>query len=430
MKFIIQIFLAIILTAFLTEGMTAQIKAVNDKGEKIILYPDGSWEYDTEESKIKDGSDKATQAAVFKIELAKAKKDASATLNQIRIELEDAKMSERIAKQELEEYESKIQMARKAGQFPKTRSEEVSHNAKLKRLKSTLKDAKDLRKDVEKREKSYKKLLSLDGQPFMTQYNKLENQRIALAQKAEKETDPKKSPSLKDRITSMTKKDEKEIDADAAKADFKKQLEKIKAGKDVDYSQNLEEAKRRSAELSRLQGTEFAGNYDTPCEMAFDDVDLFNGKRKRGTKKRVLFTFVDEQVEAIVKGKDFMVCEGFLSLVDEKEYILALTFTLSSSEAPEEYGELEKGSKILVKLMDGSTVTLRNRATDSGEVNQVANTTVYKGFYGLDKSAIRLLRESEVDRLRVVWGLGYEDYEVYELDFFIDQIACLKNSTK
>ena len=44
-----NILLTLVFFCFVQVNSTfSQIKAVNDKGEKILVYPDGSWEYDRE----------------------------------------------------------------------------------------------------------------------------------------------------------------------------------------------------------------------------------------------------------------------------------------------------------------------------------------------------------------------------------------------
>ena len=35
--------------------------------------------------------------------------------------------------------------------------------------------------------------------------------------------------------------------------------------------------------------------------------------------------------------------------------------------------------------------------------------------------------KSELDKMRIVWSTGYEDYDIHEVDFFMDQIRCLND---
>ena len=45
----------------------------------------------------------------------------------------------------------------------------------------------------------------------------------------------------------------------------------------------------------------------------------------------------------------------------------------------------------------------------------------------MDKSVQREALKSELDKMRVVWRTGYEDYQIYHVDFLINQINCLNN---
>ncbi|MEM8909240.1 MAG: hypothetical protein AAGD05_15445, partial [Bacteroidota bacterium] len=90
-----------------------------------------------------------------------------------------------------------------------------------------------------------------------------------------------------------------------------------------------------------------------------------------------------------------------------------------------EFGVLEKGSILSVKLLNGDAVKLFNTKTSTGTVSKLNKTTVYRGQYLISSDQQKQLKKSEVDKVRIVWSTGYEDYDVYELDFFLDQFNCL-----
>jgi len=56
----------------------------------------------------------------------------------------------------------------------------------------------------------------------------------------------------------------------------------------------------------------------------------------------------------------------------------------------------------------------------------VNKTTTYNTSYPLNKSQIKRLRDAEIDKVRMIWATGYEDYEVYQVDFFRDLFRCLE----
>ena len=61
-----------------------------------------------------------------------------------------------------------------------------------------------------------------------------------------------------------------------------------------------------------------------------------------------------------------------------------------------------------------------------GTLNPLKKSVVYKPQYLIGSNQAKELSKGEVDRIRLVWSSGYEDYEIYELDFFINQFRCLE----
>ena len=45
--------------------------------------------------------------------------------------------------------------------------------------------------------------------------------------------------------------------------------------------------------------------------------------------------------------------------------------------------------------------------------------------YPIDPSVLGLLQNSEIESVRVFWSSGYEEYPVFNLDFFQKQLKCL-----
>jgi len=102
-----------------------------------------------------------------------------------------------------------------------------------------------------------------------------------------------------------------------------------------------------------------------------------------------------------------------------------LEITIASEHAQRDYGIIEKGSVLNIKLMDDTNVKLFNNKTDVGVSNELTNSVTYQAQYVVSPGAEKVLRKNEIDKIRVIWSSGYEDYEVYDLDFFINQFRCL-----
>jgi hypothetical protein len=80
-----------------------------------------------------------------------------------------------------------------------------------------------------------------------------------------------------------------------------------------------------------------------------------------------------------------------------------------------------------VKLINGAFVNLFNARKDLGRIDAYTGNTVYSANYLIDKETEKTLSTRELDKLRVVWSTGFEDYDVVDLDFLINQFACLRS---
>ena len=167
----------------------------------------------------------------------------------------------------------------------------------------------------------------------------------------------------------------------------------------------------------------------TTSKLAHDGVDEFTGKKIREVAKETFFTHTSENLKAVLKGRDYLTCTGHISSQTGGIKILNLKFSIASDLAQQEFGIIDKGSVLTVKLLDGSAIRLLNKKTDIGIVDPVNKTTEYKGQYIITNKDEKMLSKSEVDKLRVVWSTGYEDYDIYEMDFLIKQLNCI-NSKK
>ncbi|MFT5386870.1 MAG: hypothetical protein ACI81W_004288, partial [Saprospiraceae bacterium] len=161
------------------------------------------------------------------------------------------------------------------------------------------------------------------------------------------------------------------------------------------------------------------------CNLVFDGVDEFSGKKRKDVAEQLFFTHTNEELRSIFKDQDYMTCTGYLSSLTGGLIFLTLNITIASKSAQREYGILEKGSQINIKLLNGENVRLVNKKTNMGTENTLENSVSYRAQYLISSGDEKELKKSEVDKVRIIWSSGYEDYEIYELDFFIDQFNCL-----
>jgi hypothetical protein len=166
------------------------------------------------------------------------------------------------------------------------------------------------------------------------------------------------------------------------------------------------------------------------CNLAFDGVDNFTKKKKKETQKLVFFRHTEDFMRQSMKDKDYITCEAMATLVEGGFYFINLTFTIQSKEAQRAFGFIDKSSPISFKLMNGRNINLTTSKTDIGIVDNIKNTTIYRALLQLGPSEVKSFMESEMDVVRVAWSAGYEDYEIYDVDFMQNLFKCLDKVAK
>lgn len=163
------------------------------------------------------------------------------------------------------------------------------------------------------------------------------------------------------------------------------------------------------------------------CQYAYKGVDEFLGQSKIELKSEPLFFHTEPSLRPYMKGKEYIECFGGLAYTQGGTLTLNLEFSIRSQNAVREFGGFQKGSVVSFKLINGTIIKLLGVASDQGRYDEVSGTTRFKNQYALQKSDEKNLMEYEIDKIRVVWVNGYEDYDVYAVDFMMKQISCLFN---
>lgn len=153
------------------------------------------------------------------------------------------------------------------------------------------------------------------------------------------------------------------------------------------------------------------------------EVDEFRGKTKKMLPSRLFFTYTPDDFKSYMRGQDLLTCSGFLVSSTGGTVTLFLTFTFNTPKAQKSYGNITDGAMLGVKLLNDKNLQLYAIRSDEGKVE--GDKTIYTTAFLLDNKDVRELQKSEVSKVRMTWTSGYEEYEVYELDFFTKQFNCL-----
>ena len=162
------------------------------------------------------------------------------------------------------------------------------------------------------------------------------------------------------------------------------------------------------------------------CNAVRHEVDKKGNPEQIVIERKEIFRHTDDDLRPYFRERDLMTCSGQLSQLDDNVYV-HIEFSIASPNAQKNFGALEEGSLLRLRLIDGTNIDLYNLQGDRGRIDAYTGNTIFIGRYILQKDQQRELAKTELDKMRVVWNTGYEDYSIYALDFLIDQFKCLKS---
>ncbi len=465
--------LLILLSLIVGYNATAQKVGVNERGDSIVVFNDGSWRYfdkDLDKDLISNTSSAtptATKVSAPKVKPAKQPKQPK-TPKSKKSKVKKTKSKTKTKKQKAVKSKKKKTKGKKKAKVKNPYEKTKSPKSKSKKVKEPTAKYTDLEEErfrndaIRNAEKA-----SQESQVLLLKYQDLTYDRVLMEDELK---DAYTSPNTTDeQIVNIEKKiqDKRAIEDEAAAAYNASNEKFLLLNKLIDVS----EGKRRkmmakweadnptmSEEMINAQidnpvvitKTTTGNNevltskqalkaekdlrllsdvYMNPPERTCPDRSVryneFTGKKMVILDQEVFFTKTPDQMRILLKDREYFTCTGGLSNTGGLTY-LELEIVIASTSAEKAYGIIEKGSRLSLKMIDGYTISLTAAKSAPGEVNVLEKTVTYKPRYFLDKSLLKSLEKSEIDQARMVWMTGYEDYEVYDVDFLRHQINCLK----
>ena len=449
---LIHIFLLGVLLCCFCHTIKAQEIKELKKGEFIILYPDGTLSsFDAENPvhiRLRQDYEKNK----------KSKKNQSPGLQKPELEISDpVKRKAQVAKLlqivnlELEKgiLVDSAYLRRKRA-LSKLKSEQLILEPDLKKLKAlhkSLRKAKSEEKiarrvfaEAQKNSRSARKelqkyLFDLSGKPpYQPLYkkNSLHGKIVSFTNKH--------SSKLSHTIPSVKQAKKKAKQHSKRASDnvqtFFRKLFKIKPKSKVPLKAKLVRTDQEMAatpdKIIRLKSADdvMQNPPEVDCNVLFEGKDDFSGKYRKELSPVTVFSYTDVSMKKFYEKDDFLTCESYFSVIENSYKYLTFQFTMASENVQSSYGWLEKDNLIQIRFLDGSTLNLYNSRTDRGTVNTVNHSTSYRAYCIIGSREEKMLLAQEADAIRVQWSTGTEDYEIFDVDIFADQLRCLLGKSK
>ena len=395
----------VVLCACLVLGYAgvAQTLTTNDEGERIIVYDDGTWRYFSDPPPAEN----APQEAPTPIE------DEAYTNPALVAEAEAR--ARVIARKRAEAEVKRVRQLEKEVDRQKDRElAALRRVAKLRRADASL--TRD-ELDVATRK------LSLERQRLAELQREVQNARTMAI--ALQESVPMTSAQRREHLVAAAERVAATAPADAEPVRPEELLTEPETG----GSGNTERRSRDAAPTGGFATYDLERDprYHPPvpdCVFAYEGIDEFTKRRRRDLAPELLFAYTQDDLKQFLGSEALVTATG--NLAQAGGYLfLELDIVIRSQFANREFGTLPKNTPITVRLIDGSTVVLRNQALSQGEYDGVDKVYRYRAVCGIGNATRKQLAKTPVDRVRVMWGTGFEDYPVYEIEFFQRQLRCL-----
>ena len=380
----------------------AQRIAQNRNGERIIIFPDGNWEkYDSKNPQhkaIKKNYDKQLEEKELPAKKVITEKGLSETKGEkvLRMARERVSYAEDdlvLATERLNEAKFK-RMELEDELIDLEENEAKAHEISF--VENKIKGAKSIESQAKKHLRMAKKGLKAAKKELIA--NAPKDQK-----KKSKNTKKVKYAKRKSPVLTPDQAKEKQLQKQSTLTAETKQFAKYDINKDVMYNPPKSD-----------------------CGFLFEGVDEFLGKRRKDVNIGTFFTYTDDEMRRYLGNKEYLICEGNLTQIEGGILLLNLHYSIATRDASRTFGGLSQGSLLTVKFINGSKIKLVNTKDVTGQYDPLTERHTFVAQYIINSGQEKALKKEEVDKVRVIWKTGFEDYEIHDVDFIKNQLSCLK----
>ncbi|MBP6398609.1 MAG: hypothetical protein KA340_12055 [Saprospiraceae bacterium] len=170
-----------------------------------------------------------------------------------------------------------------------------------------------------------------------------------------------------------------------------------------------------------------ANKKESSCEVVFKGKDETSKKKRITLAQQRLLTYTPEKMKNYFKLKDFLT----ISMAAEKhggKYNFEIEARFASKDVMRSYGVILKTDFLRMQFVNGKRVFLKVLDVTEPYLDRQGGETIYKVKCTLNNDQdISVLETQYLDSFGIMWSTGFEDYMVYDVDFILRQLKCLRN---
>lgn len=142
---------------------------------------------------------------------------------------------------------------------------------------------------------------------------------------------------------------------------------------------------------------------------------------KNADSSNVLLTYTPEKFQNYYGETPFLTIESSI-VKTGKDYLLNLKFIFSSKDVSKGYGYINKNDILKIDFLKSQSIKLYAIDNFSPMLESFTGYTIYLTQYRFEnKSDYKKLLNKHLDKIGVSWSLGYEEYPIYNLDFYFQK---------
>jgi len=162
-----------------------------------------------------------------------------------------------------------------------------------------------------------------------------------------------------------------------------------------------------------------------PCGIAYEREVINDNSKRIDLSPQYFFSFSHPELKSFFKEDNLIKTYCQISK-NEGVFSLNLNLILASAVAKRDYGIISNDSNLNIHFINGNYINLKCSQGSNGKIKEIDNNTIYSLAYELDKGHVKKLAKYDIDKVKIEWSSGIEEYEVFDVDAILDQLACMK----
>ncbi len=160
------------------------------------------------------------------------------------------------------------------------------------------------------------------------------------------------------------------------------------------------------------------------CKTDYDGTDPVLQKHRIEYEESVFFMHHPAYMP-LINDEAYLTASSYFTLVEGGQFFLNLNIRIHTDNPRQDYGYLERHSRLFITFMNGDELVLLNNLLNLGSFDRKKGVVLFRGQYSLNVYSQNKIKKNPIDKIRIEWAKGYEDYDVYHVDLLQKQFKCL-----